>query len=139
MARLISLEKRVAALEEGENHRIGGSDVMQIDTKNRLTEDEIICHIDDIGTQEAVVLALYMNAELTKAELQDILRMWGKAYGSWFEGGNFNNRLVKKGFIRSVGQSEGTDTRFALTGKGRKKAEETITKLRTSTVKRKRL
>ncbi len=128
--RIISLEKRVTALEVAENHRRESFGVHHTVVQKDSEDADIISHLDDIGTQKAVILTFYPDFELTKVEVQNKLTVWGQTYGSWFTGGNFNNRLLKKGIIRAVGRSDGTDPKYALTGKGRNLAEDYISELR---------
>ena len=69
------------------------------------------------------MLSLFLNREQTKLEMRDTLANWGKTHGNWFEGGNFNNRLIKKSFVRST-----TNNKYQLTKKGQVETKKIIKK-----------
>jgi hypothetical protein len=93
-------------------------------------ESEIIRRIDDIGTQDLILMALLLRKPNTKSEIKAILEEWGKVFGSWFEGANFSARLVKAGLVRKADPSkEGADS-FVLTKKGEMEAEQLIKNIR---------
>ena len=80
--------------------------------------------VDEINTQDLIVVSLRLNKKQTKAEIKNTLQDWGKAFGNWFEGGNFNGRLVKKGIVKKEGDA------YALTRKGELLADELISGLK---------
>ncbi len=112
--RLADLEKRVSALERNMNKR-----------QSNFSQD-IITKIDEIGTQDLVILALKEKPNSTKSEIKNILSDWGKSYGNWFEGGNFSGRLIKKGLVRKAGKNEKGEDKFLLTKKGEKRADDLL-------------
>lgn len=82
-----------------------------------------------IGTQDLIVVALRTTPKQTKEAIKGVLSDWGKAYGSWFEGGNFSGRLIRKGLVKKDGQNDSGEDLFSLTKKGEIDADELITKL----------
>lgn len=63
-------------------------------------EQALVEKIDEIGTKDLVLIALLQKPKQTKAEIRAMLADWGKAFGTWFEGGNFSGRLVKSGLVK---------------------------------------
>jgi hypothetical protein len=110
------LEKRLARLEQA----VYGNKEDAAGMAKGL-EQKIVENIEKLGTQDLILLALKMRPSQTKAQIRAVLADWGKAFGSWFEGGNFSGRLVKSGLVRKDGQSDGEDT-FSLTKKGEMEA-----------------
>jgi hypothetical protein len=104
------LQKRVASLEQA----IYKSST----TSTRGLEKRLVEKVDEMGTQELIMIALRLKEKQSKEEIKAVLSDWGKAYGSWFEGGNFSGRLIKKGFVKKDGQSSSGEDLFSLTKKG---------------------
>jgi hypothetical protein len=120
------LQKRVAALEQA---AYKGPQASARGLDKRIAEK-----VDKIGTQDLIVVALRLNPKQTKDQIKSVLSDWGKAYGNWFEGGNFSGRLVKKGLVKKGlvkkdGQGDAGDDLFALTKKGEIDADNLITAL----------
>jgi hypothetical protein len=90
----------------------------------------VVGNVDKIGTQDLVILALRIKPDQNKAEIKAILGDWGKSYGSWFKGGNFSGRLVKKGFVKKAGQNKEGNELFQLTKKGELHADELLSKIK---------
>lgn len=90
----------------------------------------VVGNVDKIGTQDLIILALRIKPDQTKAEIKSILGDWGKSYGSWFEGGNFSGRLIKKGFVKKSGQNKEGEELFQLTKKGELHADELLSKIK---------
>ena len=91
-------------------------------------EQLLVEKIAEAGTQDLIVLALQIKPKQTKAEIKAMLADWGKAFGSWFEGGNFSGRLVKSGLVKKDGESDGEEV-FALTKKGEMEAAALMKKI----------
>jgi hypothetical protein len=112
------LEKRISRLEQevyGKKERSSGAAAAGF-------EHALVEKIDKIGTQDLILLALLQKPKQTKAEVRAVLADWGKAFGSWFEGGNFSGRLVKAGLVKKDGENEKGEDIFALTKKGEMEA-----------------
>ncbi len=116
------LEKRVERLE-GVVYKSKAAE-RQDDVTSR-----IVGSVDKIGTQDLIILALRIKPHQTKAEIRAMLDDWGKSYGSWFEGGNFSGRLIKKGFVKKAGQNKEGEELFLLTKKGELQADEYLSKI----------
>jgi hypothetical protein len=104
------LQKRVASLEQA-MHKSST-------TSTHGLEKRLVEKVDEMGTQELIMIALRLKEKQSKEEIRAVLSDWGKAYGSWFEGGNFSGRLIKKGFVKKDGQSSSGEDLFSLTKKG---------------------
>lgn len=115
------LQKRVASLEQAL--------YKSPQTTTRGLEQRIVEKVDKIGTQDLIVVALRLNSKQTKEQIKNVLSDWGKAYGNWFEGGNFSGRLVKKGLVKKDGPTDAGDDIFLLTKKGEIEADNLITNL----------
>ena len=87
----------------------------------KATEMEavLIEKADKIGTQGLVLIALRLEPQPTKSTIKNMLIEWGKNVGNWFEGGNFNSRLIKKSLIKKDGTNEKNEDLFSLTKKGK--------------------
>lgn len=109
------LEKRLARLEQAVYGRKDAG-------LARGFEQQLVQKIEDVGTQDLILLALQIKPKQTKAEIRTVLADWGKAFGSWFDGGNFSGRLVKSGLVKKDGESDGEET-FSLTKKGELEAD----------------
>ena len=120
--RISSLEKRVEILEK----TISVTGIRQNKLGKNL-EQILIKQIDSIPTPHLVVISLMIHNEQTKKEIEETLRDWGKNYRSWFNGGNFNNRLIKTLIVKQSEQKNKIST-YTLTKKGKIKAEEIINK-----------
>lgn len=114
------LQKRVASLEQAV--------YKSPKAVSRGLEQRLAEKVDDLGTQDLIVIALRIRPKQTKDEIKGVLSDWGKAFGSWFEGGNFSGRLLKKGLVKKEGSGEGGDI-FVLTKKGELEADNLIAKL----------
>ncbi len=116
------LQKRVASLEQAvfsSGHR----------PPARGLEQKLVEKVDDIGTQDLIMIALRQKPKQTKAQIRQVLNDWGKAYGSWFEGGNFSGRLVNKGLVKKDGATDAGEDLFSLTKKGEMEADDLMSKL----------
>jgi hypothetical protein len=116
------LQKRVASLEQA---------VFSAGRKPsaRGLEQKIVEKVDDMGTQELIIIALLQKPKQTKAQIREALNDWGKAYGSWFEGGNFSGRLLNKGLVKKDGATDAGEDLFSLTKKGEMEASALVSKL----------
>lgn len=114
------LQKRVTALEQA------------IHTSPNVTvsglEQRLAGKVDEMGTQELILIALRLKPKQSKDKIKLRLSDWGKAYGSWFEGGNFSGRLIKKGLVKKDDSSNADDL-FTLTKKGEIEADNLIAKI----------
>jgi hypothetical protein len=121
--RVKDLEKRVIVLEKQEKTKIlkrKGSDFFESQIKEKVSE---------IGIMHLVILALKIKSKQSKEQIKNKLEEWEKSIGSWFRGGNFNSRLLKKGFVMKDGKNKGTDDDvFSLTMRGNRLAEKLIEK-----------
>ncbi len=125
-SRIDALKQRVAKLESivlDQNYS---------SQKANNIERLVIDHIDDTSTQHLVIIALYLQPKQTKTEIKKMLQDWGKAVGSWFQGGNLNNRLLNKGVIKKIEVNEKNEDLFSLTGKGENMAKELLQKIKES-------
>ncbi|MGI0020288.1 MAG: hypothetical protein ACREAY_07435 [Nitrososphaera sp.] len=86
-------------------------------------EQALVGKIDEIGTQDLILLALLQRPKQTKAEIRAVLADWGKAFGTWFDGGNFSGRLVKSGLVKKDGENDKGEDVFALSKKGEMEAD----------------
>lgn len=115
------LQKRVASLEQAvfsKGHKPA-----------RGIEQKIVEKIDDLGTQDLIIIALLQKPKQTKAQIRQALGDWGKAYGSWFDGGNFSGRLVNKGLVKKDGATDAGEELFSLTKKGEMEADSLMSRL----------
>lgn len=119
--RVLEMEKRLDKLEALVS---GRSLAAPAGLESALAEK-----VDEINTQDLIVVSLRLNKKQTKAEIKKTLQDWGKAFGNWFEGGNFNGRLVKKGVVKKEGENGAEDV-YALTRKGELRADELIAQLK---------
>lgn len=86
------LEKRIKKLEKKvfENESTGNL------PKQSIIEQTLVKQVDTIPVQHIVVISLRLRRKQTREEIKKTLEDWGKVFGNWFKGGNFNNRLIKK-------------------------------------------
>jgi hypothetical protein len=89
----------------------------------------VAAKIKDIGVQDCVILCYGLKGGQTKQQMMKTLDIWGKPYGSWFSGGNFNNRLLKKGILRADGKNEEGEEIYCLTMNGQHTFEEKLEQL----------
>lgn len=123
---VLDLQKRVASLEQAV---YGSGSSSSPKTASRGLEQRIVEKVDDIGTQDLILVALMQNPKQSKAQIRQVLNDWGKAYGSWFDGGNFSGRLVKAGLVKKDGASDAGEELFSLTKKGEMEAGNLVSKL----------
>jgi hypothetical protein len=119
---VLDLQKRVTSLEQavyGSGSKPAG----------RGLEQRIVEKVDDIGTQDLILVALMLAPKQSKTQIRQVLSDWGKAFGSWFEGGNFSGRLVKAGLVKKDGASDTGEDLFSLTKKGEMEADSLVSKL----------
>jgi hypothetical protein len=86
----------------------------------------VAAKVKDIGVQDCVILCYGLKGAQTRQQVMKTLDIWGKPYGSWFTGGNFNNRLLKKGILRPDGKSEEGEEIYCLTMSGQHTFEEKL-------------
>ncbi|UVS70272.1 hypothetical protein [Nitrososphaera viennensis] len=122
---VLDLQKRVASLEQA----VYGNSSDSSKTVTRGLEQRIVEKVDDIGTQDLILVALMQKPKQSKAQIRQVLNDWGKAYGSWFDGGNFSGRLVKAGLVKKDGSSDAGEELFSLTKKGEMEAGNLVSKL----------
>jgi hypothetical protein len=91
-------------------------------------EQRLAERVDEISTQDLIVVALRLKPNQRKEDLKMVLSDWGKVFGTWFEGGNFSGRLLKKGIVMKEGSGEEGDI-FRLTRKGELEADRLIAAL----------
>jgi hypothetical protein len=121
--RISHLEARLAVVEN------------LMKTKPKETESAgnkeaiVAAKVKDIGVQDCVLLSLGLKGAQTKQHMMKTMDIWGKPYGSWFNGGNFNNRLLKKGMVRADGQDEQGQDIYCLTMNGQHTFEEKLVEL----------
>ncbi|CAE6486771.1 hypothetical protein [Candidatus Nitrosotenuis uzonensis] len=123
--RISKLEKRVEKLE---NAVFKGSSSYSV-SKNTL-EDTLVKEVNKIPIQHLVVISLKLNGKQTRDEIKKSLEDWGKVFGNWFRGGNFNNRLIKMNIVKRDDKNKDGDDIFVLTKKGELLANELIEKIR---------
>lgn len=122
--RIGDIERRLAKLEAPlpkESHHTASS--------NEL-ERKLVENAAKMNTQEMIVISLRLNGKQTKEQIKDMLQDWGKVYGTWFDGGNFNGRLVRKNIVKKEGKNEENEELFSLTKRGELLADELITKVK---------
>lgn len=125
--RVRDLEDRVAKLEALASNSAKSK-------QNTLSdiEDKLVEVIDDIGTQDLIIISLRVNGPQTREQIRKKLDDWGKAYGSWFSGGNFNARLIDKGVVKVDSTIDSGESVYALTKKGEKLADDRIAEIKIS-------
>ena len=119
--RVQNLEKRVKKLE---SNKIKIQSLFNVEEK--LSEI-----INDVKPQDLVVIILKLNVDFSKDEIKKTFLDWGcnKKTMSWFNGGNFKQRLIDQGIIISNKKNEKNKDLFLLTKiKGNKKANEIFQK-----------
>ena len=123
-SRIGDIERRLSKLEE----ILQGERQSQITISNEL-EQRLVENADKMNTQEMIIISLRVNGKQTKEEVKRMLQDWGKVYGNWFDGGNFNGRLVRKNIVKKEGKNEMNEDLFSLTKRGEMLADELITKV----------
>ena len=123
-SRIGDIERRLSKLEE----ILQGERQSQTTISNEL-EQRLVENADKMNTQEMIIISLRVNGKQTKEEVKRMLQDWGKVYGNWFDGGNFNGRLVRKNIVKKEGKNEMNEDLFSLTKRGEMLADELITKV----------
>ena len=125
---MINLEERVQDLEK----RVQKLESNKIEVQSLSnTEAKLLEIINDIKPQDLVVIVLRLNVNFSKNEIKKTLQDCGcdKKTMGWFNGGNFNKRLIDKGIIISNTKNEKNKDVFSLSKiKGIKKANEIFQK-----------
>lgn len=123
-SRIGDIERRLSKLEE-----ILQGERQSLTTISNELEQRLVENADKMNTQEMIIISLRVNGKQTKEEVKRMLQDWGKVYGSWFDGGNFNGRLVRKNIVKKEGKNEMNEDLFSLTKRGEMLADELITKV----------
>jgi len=124
--RIANLEKRVKVLEKE-------SKLPKTHKSSKNTENIITSNFESLNMQSIVILTLYENPKQTRENLSNQIKLWGgsKKMINWFNGGNLKQRLVNTGIAFEDGINQDGKPQYSLTqGKGTKKAEEIIEKLK---------
>ena len=87
-------------------------------------EAKLVEKAGSMKTQDLIIISLSLFQQQTKAELKKSLADWGKVYGNWFDGGNFNGRLLRKNIVKKDGKKEDGQETFSLTKRGEFIADE---------------
>lgn len=98
-------------------------------------EKLLIENVKKIATQHLVVISLKLRGKQTREELRKTLQDWGKVFGNWFRGGNFNNRLLKTNIVKPDGKNEDGEDLYSLTKRGDLLADELIEKIKLKSTK----
>ena len=122
-ARIKIIEDRLAKLESSLIGASTGGAVPQ------GLEAILIKKANSIKTQEMIIISLRRNGTQTKEGIKKTLQDWGKVYGTWFDGGNFNGRLVKKNIVKNEGSNDDNEEYYSLTKRGEFIADELIQKV----------
>lgn len=101
------------------------SDAVPVNDKEQAFVDEI----DQVGIQDAVIICYRLRGAQTRDQVREVFEKWGKPYGNWFYGGNFSNRLLKKGILKVEGKNDAGQDIYALTMKGERLADEKLDKI----------
>lgn len=123
-SRIGDIERRLSKLEE-----ILQGERQSLTTRSNELEQRLVENADKMNTQEMIIISLRVNGKQTKEEVKRMLQDWGKVYGNWFDGGNFNGRLVRKNIVKKEGKNEKGEDLFSLTKRGEMLADELITKV----------
>jgi hypothetical protein len=127
------LEKRISELEARVSKLEGLAATSPGQTTHNDVEDALIDMIDDIGIQNLIILSLRLKGPATREQIRQTLDNWGKAYGSWFRGGNFNARLVDKGIVKLNSTTDNGGEIYALTKKGERVADQLTAEITSKT------
>jgi hypothetical protein len=109
-SRIGDIERRLSKLEE-----ILQGERQSLTTISNELEQRLVENADKMNTQEMIIISLRVNGKQTKEEVKRMLQDWGKVYGNWFDGGNFNGRLVRKNIVKKEGKNEMNEDLFSLT------------------------
>lgn len=120
--RILDIEKRLSILESS----IKAAPSVAVEKTPSVLEEKLPALVDDMGTQDLVLIALRLRNALTKEEIKKTLGDWGKAYGDWFTGGNFRSRLIGRGLVKLEDKKKNDQDAFSLTKKGEKVVDELI-------------
>lgn len=123
--RIRDLEERVSKLESDDKSSTKSTQAISSDFEEKLVEV-----IDDIGTQDLIIISLRLKGPQTKEMIRKTLDDWGKTYGSWFNGGNFNARLIDKGVVKVDSTIDSGESVYALTKKGEKAADKIMEEIK---------
>jgi hypothetical protein len=122
-SRISDIERRLSKLEAALQGT--GSTALQ----SSALEAKLVQNAEKLKTQEMIIVSLKLNGKQSKEQIKKTLQDWGKVYGNWFEGGNFNGRLVKKNIVKKEeAKNEKNEDLFSLTKRGEMMAEELIAK-----------
>lgn len=121
--RIGDIERRLAKLEAA----LAGSPTSA--AKSSVLEARLVKSADKVNTQEMIIISLKLHGRQTREQIKSSLQDWGKVYGNWFEGGNFNGRLVKKNIVKKEDKNEKDEDLFSLTKRGELLADELIKKV----------
>jgi len=112
-ARLLNLENKISQIEKQLKN------IVEERPKNQINfgsfEKKLSEKLDDIGTQDLVIVCLKLKQKQSKSQLEDTIKNWGKPSSSWFNSNNFKARLRDKGFIMKDGKNENDEDVFSLT------------------------
>jgi len=126
--RIQDLEKRIVILESRVS-KLENSGTLSSQTSSNSILTKLTDKFDEIGQQNIVIIALKINPRQTEEQLISIIEGWGIPIKKWFQTTNFQNRLVKKGLVNTVGKNDDEKEIFSLTEvKGNKFADELIKK-----------
>ncbi|HEY7507415.1 MAG TPA: hypothetical protein VH621_07380 [Nitrososphaera sp.] len=124
------LEKRIAGIEARlsklEDALLRGGPQTTLDN----LEARLVENASKINTQEMILISLRIKDKQTREQIKKSLQEWGKVYGNWFDGGNFNGRLLKKNIVRKGGIDDSNHETYTLTKRGEFLADELIAKVK---------
>ena len=123
-SRITDIERKLSKLESAFERKQSPA------LRSKDDEDRLVENADKLKTLEMILISLKLNGKQTKDEVKMTLQDWGKVFGNWFDGGNFNGRLVKKNVVRKEGKNENDEDVFSLTRRGEMLADELIAKLK---------
>jgi hypothetical protein len=122
-SRISDIERRLSKLEAA----LQGTRSTALQSSD--LEAKLVQNAEKLKTQEMIIVSLKLNGKQSKEQIKKTLQDWGKVYGNWFEGGNFNGRLVKKNIVKKEeAKNEKNEDLFSLTKRGEMMAEELIAK-----------
>lgn len=124
--KLQNIEKRLFNLENA----VFGSGKVSSSQRASSIEKLLVEKIDEIKTQNLVIISLKLHGKQTRDEIKKTLQDWGKVFGNWFKGGNFTNRLLKTNIVKSSEKNDKGKDIFSLTQKGELLADKLIKKIR---------
>jgi hypothetical protein len=124
--KIMSVEARLSKLEDA----ILRGNPTASQTRAEGLETRLIERAGKINTQEMILISLRIKDKQTREQIKKTLQGWGKVYGNWFDGGNFNGRLLKKNIVWKGGMDDSNDETYSLTKRGEFLADELIAKVR---------